>query len=396
MDKIKVMHVLVHFDFKGGLEQTLLYLAKNIDSKKYELSFCVFECGEGNEVVHQIRNLGHEIHNLRIKYHIYDIRTVIKLYRLFRRKKPHVVQTYWFKPNLFGRIAAKLAHVPVIIGTEVTLGDFETSSGFEPSGAKRIVNAVIDVINVQLIRISDAVVVPSEAVRRSRDRGIHSTRFRVAYPPFDYDKLAWVQRSRVRNHGLAKRHGPTIGVVARLHCEKGHRYLIDAMPQILDSFPSTKLVLVGTGPSEQELRNYVSSMKLNGSVRFTGHMDNPYEELLGMDVFVLPSYSEGLPVCILEAMAAGLPVVASRVGGIPEEVNDGQTGILIPPKDPTALAKAIVRLLSNRTLASTMGREGQKRIIARFHPHRFVQIHQTMYESLLTRKQQVKSGAACA
>ena len=120
-----------------------------------------------------------------------------------------------------------------------------------------------------------------------------------------------------------------------------------------------KLLIIGTGPEEKDLKQYVYKNDLSGYVTFTGHKINVFEELSKMDLFILPSKSEGLGIAITEAMAAGLPVIASNVGGIPEVVIDSVTGFLIPEKDPALLAGAVINLMSNLERGRTMGEKGR-------------------------------------
>jgi glycosyltransferase involved in cell wall biosynthesis len=179
---------------------------------------------------------------------------------------------------------------------------------------------------------------------------------------------------------------PVLGIVARLEAQKGHLYLLEAMPEVLKRFPSVQLLIVGNGPLEESLKTQARSLGISGNVFFQGEIlvDEFPETLCFMDVFVYPSLYEGSPIAILEAMAMSLPVVASNNGGINESVVDGETGILVPPKTPHALAEALIKLLANKPLARQMGLEGRERVsTGRFQLSTYVKAIENLYEQLL-------------
>jgi glycosyltransferase involved in cell wall biosynthesis len=157
-----------------------------------------------------------------------------------------------------------------------------------------------------------------------------------------------------------------VGVVARLEPEKGHPTLLEAWPQVLRACPDTYLLIVGEGSRRDALEAQARELRIAHRVVFTGRRDDVPAVTAALDVAVLPSYREAQGMVILEAMALSRPVVASNVGGIPEMIEDGKTGLLVPPHDPSALAAAIVRLLRNHPLADTLGRAGHDMVHDRF------------------------------
>ena len=157
-----------------------------------------------------------------------------------------------------------------------------------------------------------------------------------------------------------------VGVVARLEPEKGHPTLLEAWPLVLRSCPDTYLLIVGEGSRRDALEAQARELRIAHRVVFTGRRDDVPAVTAALDVAVLPSYREAQGMVILEAMALSRPVVASNVGGIPEMIEDGVTGLLVPPHDPAALAAAIVRLLTNHPLADTLGRAGHDMVHDRF------------------------------
>jgi glycosyltransferase involved in cell wall biosynthesis len=157
-----------------------------------------------------------------------------------------------------------------------------------------------------------------------------------------------------------------VGVVARLEPEKGHPTLLEAWPLVLRACPDTYLLIVGEGSRRDALEAHARELRIAHRVVFTGRRDDVPAVTAALDVAVLPSYREAQGMVILEAMALSRPVVASNVGGIPEMIEDGVTGLLVPPHDPAALAGAIIRLLANHPLADTLGRAGHDLVHDRF------------------------------
>jgi glycosyltransferase involved in cell wall biosynthesis len=160
--------------------------------------------------------------------------------------------------------------------------------------------------------------------------------------------------------------GPIVGVVARLEPEKGHPTLLEAWTQVAAAIPDATLLVVGEGSRHEALEAMAAELGVADRVIFTGRRDDVPAVTAALDVAVLPSYREALGLTILEAMALSRPVVASNVGGIPEMVEDGITGLLVPPHDAEALAAAIVRLLRDHPLADMLGRAGHDLVHDRF------------------------------
>jgi glycosyltransferase involved in cell wall biosynthesis len=160
--------------------------------------------------------------------------------------------------------------------------------------------------------------------------------------------------------------GPIVGVVARLEPEKGHPTLLEAWPLVLAAIPDATLLVVGEGSRREALEAMSHELGIAARVVFTGRRDDVPAVTAALDVAVLPSYREALGLTILEAMALSRPVVASNVGGIPEMVEDGVTGLLVPPRDPESLAAAIVRLLRDHPLADMLARAGHDLVHERF------------------------------
>jgi glycosyltransferase involved in cell wall biosynthesis len=171
-----------------------------------------------------------------------------------------------------------------------------------------------------------------------------------------------------------------VGVIARLEPEKGHPTLLEAWPAVLRAVPDAYLLIIGEGSRREALESLVRDLRIAHRVVFTGRRDDVPEVTAALDVAVLPSYREAQGLSILEAMALSRPVVASNVGGIPEMIDDGVTGLLVPPHDAEALSAAIVRLLRDHPFADTIARAGHDLVHERFCVELMVSAIQTIYD----------------
>jgi glycosyltransferase involved in cell wall biosynthesis len=376
-NKIKLLHVYKDFNVYNGLIEILMILAQNFDHDKYELGVCVFRY-DGNSFGDKFEKLRGKIFNLGISKTLYnEPREIAALYRFFKKYQPDIVQTHVLKSNLYGTIAAKLARVPVIIGTEMTLKDTA------PSSLRRLRDKLLHPVVGSMIGRCDTFMVTSEFIKKEWYHQKYDRKYKVIYPPFNLEKYDAAMKSSLPDE---KHKGPTIGFVGRLSEEKGIHWLLKAMVKIKQEIPDVHLLIVGTGPIEKELKDLCSSLLLNSHVVFAGYKPNAFELLRQLDVFIIPSRSEGCPIVVLEAMAMGLPVVASHVGGNPELVRDGETGYLVPYNRIDELASAVVAILKNKDKADEMGNAGKKLAFSKFHPSQFVRQLQEMYLQLYREK----------
>jgi glycosyltransferase involved in cell wall biosynthesis len=188
--------------------------------------------------------------------------------------------------------------------------------------------------------------------------------------------------------GLGLGESPVAGIVARLDDQKGHADFLEALRML----PDMQALIVGGGPLESALRDRARALGLAGRVRFLGHRDDVLNVLRGIDLLVLSSHSEGLPFVVLEAMGVGLPVVATRVGGLAEVVRDGETGYLVPPGRPDALAAAVQRILDRPDLASGMGRAGRALVLREYGQRRMVDHVERMIGEFVRRRRGEPDG----
>ena len=180
--------------------------------------------------------------------------------------------------------------------------------------------------------------------------------------------------------------GKTIGIVARLDLQKGFEYLLEAFAGISSSHPETRLVIVGEGPDEPAIASMVDRLNLRSKTVFAGQRGDMANVYAACDIFVLPSLNEGLPMTVLEAMAAARPVIATNVGAIPTVVRNGETGLLVEPRDVAGLKAALGLLLDDPALSSRLASNGHDWVRRNFTSEGMAANYQRMYETVLAGK----------
>jgi glycosyltransferase involved in cell wall biosynthesis len=304
------------------------------------------------------------------KKHPYDLSQVAGLFRLIRKERTDLVQTTLFYADVIGTLAARLAGVKRIVSWEAVT---------QPYGAKQMTA-------YRLAAKGYAVSVSvSEAIRRQvrRERRVPEFKTRTIRYGVDDRKFRPVFGDSCRKDLGLSRDQLVFGTVARLTAQKGHRFLLEAMPKIIRECPDAVFVFAGDGPLRKSLESAAVSLGVDRNVRFLGFRNDVVRLMAAFDAFVLPSLYEGLPNAVLEAMACGKPVIATSVDGTPEAVVHGETGWLVPPRDPSALADAILRFCRHRGLMKKLGRKGRIRAVQAFGINRQISAFDELYRNLV-------------
>jgi glycosyltransferase involved in cell wall biosynthesis len=290
-----------------------------------------------------------------------------------RARRPDVVHGFLYAAYVLGAIAARISRVPVVIASRRSLGVFKAS---------RPVYLVVE----RLINgLTHHVIANSEAVR---DDVLRQERLPSAKVTVIYNGVALPGHAGTRSDALRRtldldgRH-PIIAVVANLIPYKGYDVLFDALPGMVSEFPELAVLLVGDGVARRQLEARAHASGLHGIVRFLGARDDVPALIALADVVVHPSTEEGFSNAILEAMAAGKPVVAAAVGGNVEAIVDRTTGLLVPVRDADALRAAAVWLLRHADEARTMGEAGRARVRELFTIDRMIGEYESVYQRLL-------------
>jgi L-malate glycosyltransferase len=281
--------------------------------------------------------------------------SVLRLARHLRRHTVRLVHCFDFYSNILGVSAARLAGTPVVIASQRDMGNLRSR------GQQAIHSLALGLATHVLVN-SDAIATSLAGTRAAR-RG----RLAVIHNGVDLARFTPVA------NGSSGRAPVTVATLANLRPEKGLRQLVEAAAEVARTAPRARFVIWGDGPLRGDLEALIRARGLTGIVEMPGPTRQPESALKGCDVFVLPSLSEASSNVVLEAMGTGLPVVATRVGGLPGLVEDESTGLLVPPNDAATLARAILRLLETPGLAATMGARGRVRALAEFSRERMAE-----------------------
>ena len=362
------MHVVADLEV-GGLQRVVEMLCSLSDRTRFSPQvICLNRIGDiGDAVV----RAGVSVELLSGPKDEPDRLAPIRLARVLRRERPAIVHTHNTQAMLEGVLAARLARVKRVIHTD--------HGRLYPDRRSYVLAERL------MSHLTDAVVGVSERTRdqlrthqRIADRRLHVIPNGVDASEYEVKRDPQRLRSEL---GLSPT-APVIGIAARLVIEKGLTYLLKAMPLLLREYPSICAVVAGEGKLEHSLRAEADSLGISSNVRFVG-LRNDIPALTQMlDVYVLPSISEGLPMALLEAMAAARPIVATAVGGIPEAVTHGETGILVPPADPSAFASAVIELLRNPAKMRSLGAAGRARFLERYHARAMVRAYEDLYSNV--------------
>ncbi len=356
----------------AGAQVHLLHLLRGLDRRAFEPRvFCLIR---GGPVAERIRALGTVVDVLGMGS-IYGPRAFRALPRLVRALRgASIVHTYLVSANLYGTLAARLAGVRAVVTSR-------RDTGFSRNWRLRLVEEWL--VNPRVERVT--AVCPAVAREACRERGLSAER--VVTVPNGVDAAAFDPALRPRAEarrrlGLADDER-SLGVIAHLSLVKGHADLLAAMARIVAKRPRARLLVVGDGVLRPELETRSRALGLGDRVAFTGAREDVATVLAALDVVVVPSHTEGLSNSLLEAMAMARPVVATAVGGNPDAVEAGVSGLLVPPRDPEALAAAVLHLLERPDEARRLGEAARRRVLADFSVDRMVAGYEALYRSLL-------------
>jgi glycosyltransferase involved in cell wall biosynthesis len=319
---------------------------------------------------------------------IHHGRSLWRTFRLLKSQKPDVVHVHTPVAALICRLAARFAGVPLII---YTAHGFYFHDAMKPLVRKALI--ALEKFGARCGHFIMTVSAEDEqaALRLgiAKPRQIETIFNGVDTLRFSKTRFSAEDRHRVREKYGISQDAPVIGIVGRMVREKGFFELFQAARTILDKFPQVRFMIVGDvlpsdyDGSKKEILQLVDSLKIKHAVAFTGLVDDTAPYLAAMDIFTLPSYREGMPVSLLEAMAMELPAVATDIRGCREEVADGVTGWLVPARDSRQLADKLLHLLDDPQQAAAMGRKARERVMAQFCLPAVVDHQVAIYRRLL-------------
>lgn len=363
--KIRVLHVIPSLA-TGGAERLVVNLLKALDKNKFEVAACSLYSETGTPFVQELKQHGIPVYCLG-KHKGLDLRMMPRLYRLFRTFKPDIVHTH-LSVLRYVLLPAALCRIPARFHTVHNIAQKELDD----------VGKVVHHLAFHMRKVVPISI--SQEVARTM-RILYNAQTPIIYNGIPVEQFQGPEgtRSFRRNKEGLKKSDVVFLHVGRFSLQKNHRLLIEAFEQAIKKSSDLKLLLVGDNELRSDIEKLVKEKYLDQSIRFLGLRQDIPELLTACDIFVLSSDWEGLPMTILEAMAAGRPVIATAVGGVPELVKNGATGLLVPAQNARALSQAMVRLANSPSLRKTMGEQGQKRVLERFDINLIAKQYERLY-----------------
>jgi glycosyltransferase involved in cell wall biosynthesis len=363
---------------RGGAENQLLYLLGRLDASAFDARLILLH-GNGKEraegLVSELSVLGQSNESFRNPAGrvARASGTIWKLQRCLRQMKPDILHCILPAASVLGALVGRLTGVSKIICSRRSLAEVYRTPG------------VLTWSDQQAMRHADLALANSGAVAeqlRNTD-GVRPEKLRLIYNGVDVRAFSAASPNGLRHSIGASRETVLIGTVANFFGYKRHTDLVKAARKLIPKYPGVRFVLSGRNEGTQiQVRDEIKEAGLQAHFSVLGETANVIPLFKSLDIYACPSETEGFSNVLLEAMAARLPVIATRVGGNPEAVVDGETGILIPPRDPDRLALALETLITNAEMRHRMGASGRQRATEQFSLDAMVRRHQNVYLSL--------------
>lgn len=388
MRKYKVL-LITNFLDMSGQQLHVLATAANLNRERFEAHLAANLAGSerklDNLLARRARDIPHitlhDMPHLRWKPSpFYDLWALVDFVRLLRKERFDIVQTQATKVALLGRLAAKLAGVPIII-------HYSHGWPFEYTLVPQFVRDIFLALEKLAGRATDMFVTCDEALLAAgvRHQLGRPDQFVVIRTGIDLERFlnVKVDRAALRKSLGLPEGGPIVGTVMIMDPKKSPESLVRIMPQILEAAPKTRFLIVGDGQMMETVRALIQELNLQDKVVLTGLRQDVPELMAVMDVFVHPAWFDVLPHTILQAQATATALVATRVGGIPEVVKDGETGLLVAPRDLPALAGAVIRLLNDSELRTRLALAARESVSSEFAVESMVKSTERLYNQLI-------------
>ena len=376
--KIKLLHVITHLPI-GGAQDNTLYTVELLNKDKYDISL---SCNLNGELVSRAKKVKHlklyDVPNLRREVSIInDIRAFLYLYKLIKKENFTIIHTHSSKAGFLGRIAAMLNKTPIVIHTIHGFAFHDYMNSFKKNIfiyleklSAKWTHGLVTVSNLNKKKVVDLGIAPIEKLKN-------------IYSGIDLTLFINEKNDQFRKELNLDSSHLLLGSVGRLSNQKDPITMIEAFCIVIKRFPNAHLTLVGDGELRDEILIKIDQLQLNGRVHLTGNKNDPWKIYHSLDLFIMSSIYEGLGRSITEALSCGVPVVCTSVEGVPEIVRENKTGILVPPKDPGALATGIIKSLNDMDNARKMAEEGRKFVNENFDVKKMVDDIDALYDTLL-------------
>lgn len=359
----------------GGAERMAVTIASRLDRERFEPTVCVSRERHRAPLAREFEDLAAELEEASVpilrlnRSHRGAVRNWMPLVRSLRRDSVHVLHGHKFGSNVWATVFGTIARVPVVIA-------------HEHGSARDRFHYAVD--RLLIGRGADAFITVSEAERTHmiEVEGLDPDKVRVIRNGIE--KLPDVATDLRRDLGLPTT-GPVIGTLAILRPEKALEVLVEAAALLAPRFPGLRVLIAGSGSEEARLRPLIEKLRLQATVQLLGFRTDIAAVLATLDVAVFSSDREGMPLAVIEAMAAGKAIVATRIEGIPELVRDGEEGLLVPPRNPAAIAEAVGRLLDDGELRERLGSRARERQRRELDIQTTVDAFEQLYDELYAR-----------
>ena len=342
MNKKKILFVITSLGY-GGAERLLIHYVSKLNKSKYDFLVCSLRDKPDDLVPEISKHTPVKKLNLKNKFNPF---IVLRLIRLFKEYKPDLIHTHLFQPRIYATLAYIFYRNSILITQK-------------HNNVNAIKHNIFILIEMVCISLNKKVIAISESVKNSL------IKFELVSPKKIYLLPNCIDYQHFNNTSNSSeelnKQDIIIGAIGRLERQKGVKYLILAMKIILSKYPAAILDIIGDGSQLDKLKKLTAKLGISNSVKFFGKFGDVKPFYSKMDIFVLSSVYEGFGIVLLEAMASGVPIVATNVDGIKEVVSDMKSGILIPSKNPQAIADAVIKLIENPQLRSSLIYEGFER-----------------------------------
>jgi len=362
----------------GGAEGLMPSLLEHLSAHGVQSQVCVLQSRLGNPVAGELVKRGIPVELIRVD-NLHSINQILNLFRYVRKNHPDILHTQLETSDILGSMISRLLGIPSVC----TLHTLSAPSKKRTSRLRNLIRRVsLQLFSTKIIAVSDV------TRKHFIKLGMKPDKLITLYNGIDLSKFN-ITRSlpNARKSLLDLNHNDIVLItVAVLREPKGIHYMIRALPSVLNKFSGAHYVVVGDGDYRQPLEELARSLGVADRVLFLGYKENIPELLSASDLFVFPTLNDALPTVLLEAMAAGLPVVASEVGGVPEILMHEKNGLLVPPANVPCLIDACDRLLSDHRMANQMKEAGREVIMKRFDINQQVDNLKNLYFQLIHKE----------
>jgi glycosyltransferase involved in cell wall biosynthesis len=383
----KIAYMLTPIDF-GGAERVSLNLLKSIDRDVFDLCpiILVRPWENRNIFIDEIKKENYQYIRIPVaikplsegKDYFRIIRCFRMLFSILRKERYDLVHTNGYFADIVGIPVSRLLGIPHIA----------TCHGFISNDRNlRIYNT----FDIMALRFARKIIAVSEEIKRGLIRsGVRKSRVLLIQNAVELtmnNEIFFQNRERTRKaYGINKKE-IVLGYIGRLSEEKGLKYLIQAGSKLTHTGLPLKIMIIGSGPQKPEMESLVQQMSLQNKVVFSGFQKYVEKILPAMDIFVLPSLTEGTPMALLEAMACGVPVVASAVGEIPNIIDSGKNGILIPPANPEKIAEAVLTICRNNDFRTKLSETAKETIRSKFNINEWMRKIESVYLEIISSQE---------